>query len=341
MKPAGSNDLPYAWGTPPLQGKMRSRPEDFAVDEDLGFEPDGAGEHVFVRVEKRGANTDWAARMLARFAAVAPNAVSYAGLKDRHAVARQMFSVHLPGRSDPDWSAFDAEGLRVLSVARHSRKLKRGALRGNRFRILIREVSGDRDAAERVLSDMTGLGVPNYFGEQRFGRDADNVDKARAMFDGRRVQRHERSMLLSAARSQLFNAVLAARVERGNWNCPLDGEVWMLSGSHSIFGPETLTDSLRKRHTEGDIDLTGPLWGAGELRSAGAVAKLETHVAEAHAELADGLIEAGLNQQRRSLRLVPQEVAFDWSGQNDLVLSFYLQSGSYATVITREIFTSV
>ncbi len=355
MKPcAGSNDLPHAWATPRLQGRLRSVPEDFVVDEDLGFEADGAGEHLLVRIEKRAANTEWAARALARFAGVAPNAVSYAGLKDRHAVSRQTISLHLPGRDDPDWSQFQPDGLRVLSAIRHGRKLKRGALRGNRFRIVIRDVRGDRGTAERVLGEIARSGVPNYFGEQRFGRDADNVEQARAMFKDAssaqeparssagfskkpRIRLHERSMFLSAARSHLFNAVLAERVQRGDWSRPLDGEVWMLSGSHSIFGPEALNESLLARHASGDIDLTGPLWGGGELRSAGAVAELETEVVRAHAELAEGLVRAGLKQQRRALCLRPDDLRWRWLDEASLELSFYLQSGAYATVIIREI----
>ena len=145
-----SEDLPYAYGGPPLRGTLRATPEDFFVDEDLGFEPDGAGEHVFVRVEKRGANTEWVARELARFAGVGPDAVSYAGMKDRHAVTRQTFSLHLPGKPDPDWSTLEHAEFRVLDSARHSRKLKRGALKGNAFQIVLRDVTGDRGAADTL-----------------------------------------------------------------------------------------------------------------------------------------------------------------------------------------------
>jgi tRNA pseudouridine13 synthase len=311
-------------------------PEDFFVDEDLGFAADGAGEHVFVRVEKRGANTDWVARELARYANVAPDAISYAGMKDRHAVTRQTFSVHLPGKSDPDWANLQHAEFRVLEAGRHSRKLKRGALRGNFFRIVLRNVTGDRAAADNILAAITANGVPNYFGEQRFGRDAANVDKALAMFAGKRVQRHERSLLLSAARSQLFNRVLAARVERGDWNRALEGEVWMLAGTHSIFGPEPLTPELLDRHVRGDIDPTGPLWGEGELRSAGAVKDLESAVGAEHPELIAGLAKNGLRQERRSLTLRPQELTSAWLSEADLEVRFHLQSGAYATVLLRE-----
>ncbi|MHB8447090.1 MAG: tRNA pseudouridine(13) synthase TruD [Rudaea sp.] len=331
-------ELPYAFDGPPLRGVLRATPEDFFVDEDLGFTPDGAGEHVFLRVEKRGANTDFVAKELARFAGVRTEAVSYAGLKDRHAITRQTFSVHLPGKADPDWTALAHAEFRMLDAARHGRKLQRGALKGNRFRLVLREVQGDRAAAERVVESIRTHGVPNYFGEQRFGRDAANIERAKAMFAGRRVQRHERSLLLSAARSQLFNAVLAARVQQETWHRPLVGDVFMLAGTHSIFGPEPLTPELIARCASGDIDPTGPMWGAGELRSAGAVAELENTIARQFPELTTGLAANGLRQERRSLVLRPRELSIGLQTGACAELSFYLNSGAYATVLLREIF---
>lgn len=332
-----ADELPYAHGGPPLRGVLRAAPEDFLVDEDLGFEPDGAGEHIFLRIEKRGANTDWVARELAKFASVRPDAVSYSGMKDRHAVTRQTFSLHMPGKADPDWGALHGDEFRVLSVARHSRKLKRGTHKRNVFKIILRDVEGDAARADDVLRAVEADGVPNYFGDQRFGRNAANVDRALAMFAGKRVQRHERSVLLSAARSQLFNAVLAERVRDRSWNRPIEGDVWMLAGSHSIFGPEPITDDLAARCISGDIDPTGALWGAGDLRSEAQVAAIEQCVASEHAALAQGLVKEGLKQERRSLVLRPENFTAVWLTSQDLGLSFALKSGSYATVILREI----
>lgn len=330
-------DLPFAHGGPPLKGTLRAQPEDFFVDEDLGFAPDDSGEHAFVRIEKRDANTEWVARELARFAGVAPRAVSYAGMKDRRALTRQTFSVHLPGKADPDWSQFRSDAFRVLEARRHGRKLRLGALRGNRFRVLLRAVAGDRDAFEQRLAAVVAAGVPNYFGEQRFGRGGENVEKARALFAGRRVPRHERSLLLSAARSFLFNEVLAERVRRGDWNGALDGEVWMLAGSRSIFGPEPLGDDLARRLAEGDIVPTGPLFGDGPLRSEAAAANLESGIAAAHADLVGGLAANGLRQERRALVLRPETLAVGWPGQDIIELLFHLNKGSYATVVIREL----
>ncbi len=309
----------------------------FFVEEDLGFAAEGAGEHIFLRVEKRGANTDWVARELARHAEVGPDAVSYAGLKDRHAVTRQTFSVHLPGKREIDWAALKHDEFRILEAVRHNRKLKRGALKGNSFRIVLRDVEGDRDTAQMRFAAIGSHGVPNYFGEQRFGREGGNVVRARAMFAGRRVQRHERSLLLSAARSFLFNAVLAARVERGDWSKPLAGEVWMLAGTHSIFGPEPFTPELTARFVRGDIGLTGMMWGRGELRSAEQVVELERGIAMQYPDLTAGLEANDLRQERRTLALRPSDFAARWLSESALELTFHLPAGAYATTLIREI----
>lgn len=328
--------LPYAWGGPPLRGALRTEPADFQVAEIMGFEPSGEGEHVFVHVEKVGANTDWVGKQLAAFAGVSPMAVSWSGMKDRHAITRQWFSVQLPGKSDPDWSALAIDGVTLLDARRHNRKLKRGAHKANRFRIRLRNVTGDRDAANALVDTIAVQGVPNYFGEQRFGRNGDNLDLARSLFAGKRLPREQRSYALSSARSFLFNRLLAARVADGTWNQALDGDVFMLAGSHSVFGPEPADAALNDRVRHLDIHPTGALWGDGDLRSAGAVRNLEAAIAASHASLADGLARNGLDQQRRALRLVPVDLQACWEDQA-LVLDFSLESGAFATVVVREI----
>jgi len=233
---------------------LRATPEDFQVEELMAIERAGHGEHLWVKVRKRGHNTEQVARQLARAAGVAPRQVGYAGMKDRRAVAVQWFSLHLPGRADPGWSGLPA-GIEVVDATRHTRKLQRGALRGNRFGIVLRECRGDEAALRRRCDEIAREGVPNYFGEQRFGRDGQNVARARALFAGTRREpetanatglisgrtsaasrasdslrgprlhpvgdRHRRGIYLSAARAFLFNAVLAARLVRGDWQTPL------------------------------------------------------------------------------------------------------------------------
>lgn len=331
-------NLPYAHGPPAPSGRLRASPEDFHVREEIDFPLDGTGEHLWLWVRKRGANTDWVARRLAQRAGVAPGAVSYAGLKDRHAVTEQWFSVHLPGWTDPDWAMDPDPDFTVLEAVRHSRKLRRGAARGNAFRIVVRELDGDPAELTERFQRLIKEGVPNYFGEQRFGREGGNRERAEALLSGReRVRdRHQRGLYLSAARAELFNSVLARRVVAGTWNAALPGEVLMLAGSHSIFAAEEVDETLRQRVAACDLHPTGPLWGAGELLSSGSVRELEQEVAATLPIFRDGLAAAGLTQERRALRLLARDATLEFPEPGVAVLDFSLPAGAYATTVLRE-----
>ena len=328
-----------AHGASVLTARIRVSAEDFFVEELPAFEASGAGEHLLLTIEKRGMNTAFAAKRIAAWAGVDESAIGQAGMKDRHAVTRQRFTVWLPKKVAPDFDALQSDDLRVLDHAWHARKLPRGALAGNRFVLVLRDVEGQRDAIDARLQAIATQGVPNYFGEQRFGRGGNNVQQAVAMFAGRRVKREERSMLLSAARSELFNRVLAARVEAGTWNSALDGEVWMLDGSRSVFGPEALTDESQARLDAFDIHPTGPLWGEGELRSGDVAREVELAAMQGDSatRLRNGLERAGLKQERRALRLQPSELRWQWLDDAALELRFALPPGCYATTVLREL----
>lgn len=331
--------LPLAFGAPLLDAIIRSVPEDFQVDELPAFEASGEGEHLLLEIRKRGANTVAVAKRLAQWAGVAEMGVSYAGQKDRHAVTTQRFSVHLPKRVAPDLTLLESDEIHVLASTWHNRKLQRGALAGNRFRLVLRQVQGERGAIDERLRTIAARGLPNWFGEQRFGRDGGNVPAALQMFAGRRMRRDQRSMLLSAARSALFNRVLAARVEQGCWDVALDGEVWMLDGSRSVFGPEPMNDALAERLARFDIHPSGPLWGVGELRSTGKALELEQAALADEQALAlrAGLEQAGLKQERRALRLRPASMQHAWLQDDALELSFALPPGCYATAVLHEL----
>ncbi|ELQ03132.1 tRNA pseudouridine(13) synthase TruD [Xanthomonas translucens] len=335
------SELPRAFGAAPLQARMRSVSEDFQVDEMPAFEPSGEGEHLLLTVRKRGMNTAFAARRLAQWAGVAEMAIGYAGMKDRHALTTQRFSVHLPKRVAPALEALHSEDLQVVQSHWHNRKLPRGALAGNGFVLLLRQVRGERAAIEARLAQIAARGIPNWFGEQRFGRDGGNVGNALAMFGGRRVRREQRSLLLSAARSELFNRVLAARVAAGNWDAALDGEVWLLDGSRSVFGPEPWSEVLAERLQRFDIHPSAPLWGTGELRSADAARALELAALEdaTSVRLREGLEREGLKQERRATRLRAAALQWRWLDAHDdvLELRFALPPGSYATALLHEL----
>lgn len=331
--------LPRAHGLPVLSAAIRTWPEDFRVDEIDAFQAHGEGEHLLLTVEKRGLNTAEVARRLARWAGIGEVGIGYAGLKDRHAVTTQRFSVHLPRRIAPDLETLQDESLQVCHDVWHNRKLPRGALAGNRFTLVLREVQGDPAQVEARLAQIAARGIPNWFGEQRFGRGGGNVGQALAMFGGRRVKREQRSILLSAARSELFNRVLARRVEQGGWDTGLEGEVWMLAGSRSVFGPEPWSDALAQRLAAFDIHPTGPLWGEGEARTRAACAETELEALgdEVALRLRQGLEQAGLKQERRSLRLQVADLAWTWRGAATLELAFSLPPGSYATALLHEL----
>ncbi len=334
-----SNPLPHAWGTPPAKAVIRSVPEDFQVDEEPGFPPDGEGQHVLLRIRKRNTNTQWLARQLARFAEVSARDVGFAGLKDRCAVTTQWFSIDLAGRVEPDWSALDSENIKVIEVARHRRKLRRGTLQGNRFTLMLRQVEGDKDELERRLHQISHKGVPNYFGEQRFGHNGTNLEQADAMFRGKiRVRdRHKRGLYLSAVRSFLFNRALAERVKNGSWQSALSGEVVMLAGSRSFFTIDTPSGEIEQRLASGDIRPTAPLWGRGRSAAQDQALALETEVLMEFQSWRDGLESAGLKQERRLLQLQPKNLAWNWTGEEALCLSFFLPAGSYATAVLREL----
>lgn len=328
----------HAYGTPSVTGVIRSVPEDFQVDELLGFEAEGKGEYFLIQIRKKNTNTEWLARQLAKFTGVKAIDVSYAGLKDRNAVTTQWFSIRIPGLSEPDWKQFSTQEYQILQARRHSRKLRRGALKANRFIITIRDLAGDFQSIEQRLQLIKKNGVPNYFGEQRFGINGDNLKMADMMFsEGKKVKnRHKRSMYLSAARSFLFNQVCSSRVETGSWKKPLAGDAMILCGTHSFFTVETIDDEIIKRVKENDILPSGPLWGKGRSPVLSEVKKLEEKVLAPYMTWCEGLEQYGLKHERRSLGLVVNELQWEIS-QHTLTLEFILPPGSYATSVLREV----
>lgn len=326
---------------PLAQARLKSTPQDFIVEETLAFPLSGQGEHLYLYLRKTNANTDWVCKQLARQLGVAPRDVGYAGLKDRHGVTSQWFS--LPGKniSAAKLEALQIEGVELCEVKAHDRKLRKGAIKHNRFVMTLRDVQLDPLALQQRLNLIGEHGVPNYFDEQRFGRQRGNLHAALQMFDRRsRPSRFQRGVYLSSARSWLFNLILAQRVSQDTWQTAMNGDVFWLQGTKRFFVPEQLDEEIRQRLRQGDIHPTGALWGEGILQSQAEVAELETAVAHAWPELARGLVKARLSQDRRPLRVIPQDLSYDYDfPQQSLRLSFALPSGSYATAVVRELVT--
>ena len=332
-------EAPTAHGLPPVRGRLRAVPEDFVVNEVLGFEPDGTGAHVLLVVEKCGANTGWVASQLARVARVPVRDVGTSGLKDRNALTTQAFTLPWPIIAPIEAClAYAGEGWRVLSAARHGRKLRAGSHRANRFALRVRDLQGDRAALAARLETIRQRGVPDYFGPQRFGRDGGNLVRARAWAAGGDAPRERsvRGFALSAARSVLFNAVLAERVRRGDWDRLLPGEAVMLDGRRSFFRADDIDATLVHRCETMDVHPSGPLWGRGDSPAQGEALEVETAVTTAEPQLCALLAAAGLEHERRALRLPVHDLR--WSLEvDDLTLEFELTRGAFATAVLHEI----
>jgi len=294
-------DFSRAFGSSLGSGVIRHTPADFRVTEILGFEPSGSGEHVYLYVRKIDANTGWVAEQLARFLNIRHFDVGYAGRKDRHAETEQWFSCWLPGNREPDWSNLQIEGIEILKIVRHDKKLRRGDHLGNRFKLRISElrVSVDESILITRLNQLKKNGFPNYFGEQRFGRGGGNLQKANELLNGAKLGRRQRNLYISAARSYLFNWALSKKVDNGQWTGCKYAWLYGLAPHRDIEVPAV------------DVDFQD--WG-------------------------QGLERLGVKAMRRSLAVLPEE--FDWqfsTDQSQLVLAFSLPSGAYATCLLREL----
>jgi len=314
----------YAHGGPQIEGLLRATPADFQVDEVLGFEPSGEGEHEYLHLRKIGLNTAQLAKDIARLAGVKSMDVGYAGLKDRHAVTTQWFSVYRPKGEAVDWSQLESEQVNLLHASRHNQKLRRGQHTANQFRLRLTECTGDFDSLEQRLQQIESLGVPNYFGPQRFGFGGGNLPAAqRLLVDKQPVRNRQlRGLYISAARSYLFNQVLRARIDEDSWLTFEEGDV--VAGS----------ESENKKPT-------GPLWGRGRLASGQRIGELEASIIEKFADWCHGLEHAGLKQDRRPLCL--PVAGLEWSRQEQsdnsstIEVAFSLPVGGYATSVIREV----
>ncbi|MFT5135410.1 MAG: tRNA pseudouridine13 synthase [Arenicella sp.] len=349
----------YAYDGPMVEGIIKATPEDFIVTEIMDVEPTGEGEHVWLWIRKTKQNTDQVAKQLARLCGLAYRDVSYSGLKDFFAVTEQWFSVWLPRNDMPDWNTFSMPGVEILKFVRHQRKIKRGTHRANQFSIKITGLDGTQDnqKLEQRLQLIQQQGVPNYFGLQRFGRGARNIEKAQSMFSGeiRVKDRNLRGIFLSAARSWLFNAILSERINNHSWQTLYFGEPANLDGSASVFNAikGLAADSERslalqnqqtlalqtQRLQDLDIHPTAPMWGDAKPEIFDAypeLHELESAIVADYPQLVNGLIAARINYQRRPTRMRVRDFSWQLEDQH-LHLSFCLSKGQYATSVLREL----
>lgn len=329
---------PCAHGEPCGTAVLKAVAEDFQVDEVLDIALAGEGEHLWLWVEKRELNTEDAAKRIARAAGAPLRMISYAGLKDKQALTRQWFSVHLPGKADPDLSAAEDAHLSILKHVRHTRKLQRGAHAANGFTLRLTQLAADHDALDKRLTHVAAQGIPNYYGLQRFGYEGGNVAHARHFAANKTLpeKRNVRSRVLSAARSYLFNQVLAERVKAGTWDQALLGDLLAFTDSRSFF-PAGEAECTDPRLAILDLHPTGPLWGAGVSAAEGVAQTLEQDLAGRERVLVDWLAEAGMTHERRILRLPIGGLSWHYPQPDILQLEFVLPAGCFATVLVREL----
>ncbi len=331
-----SYEFNRAWGEPVASGFIRQKPEDFRVVETLSFTPSGSGDHVYLLLEKTGENTDWVASQLAEFCGLKSVDIGYAGLKDRHAVTQQWFSLHMPNQTEPDWSGL-ADSIRLLSKTRHEKKLKTGSIKQNNFVLLVRELKADRERLNERLSLIKRLGVPNYFGSQRFGRNNANVQRFISSKGNRkRLKRQQRGMLISAARSYLFNHILSKRVALQAWNQFIEGDVLMIDGSRSIFVPDEGDTEIQQRLAALEVHPSAVLWGAGRGLITGESADLAKEIVDANPLITTALDNIGASLAHRAMRIDVKEFKWKIIEDDQLEVSFSLVSGAYATSVLSE-----
>jgi tRNA pseudouridine13 synthase len=292
---------------------IKAVPEDFVVEEIPAYEPSGKGEHVFVRFRKRDLTTDAAVRKIAHALDVRPRDVGIAGNKDKRAITTQTISLQPPrGTAIADFmeraKAVRLDDIEVLAAERHDNKLKTGHLRGNRFSIRVRDLT--KEAAEALVTRanlVERTGVPNHFGEQRFGAGQDNATRARALVTGKELMPRDGRLvrlLYSALQSEVFNAVLDRRVADGTWASALLGDVLKKTDTGGLFVCTEPTED-GPRAERGEVSPTGPIWGPKMMRAEGAVGTLEEEVArdrlgEAFEAASSGALGDGT---RRPLRM--------------------------------------
>jgi len=330
----------WLYGQPTASGVLKANAEDFVVIEDLGYAPDGDGEQLLVRIRKAGCNTRFVAEALAKFAGIHPRDVSFAGMKDRHAVTEQWFCLRIPGKVTPDLSTFELSGVQVLESARHRRKLRTGALQGNAFTLILRQIS-DRAAVEQRLQRIAAGGVPNYFGSQRFGHEGNNLTMAqRWAADEIKVrERNKRSFILSAARSAMFNQVVSDRLaQQGSLGKVLAGDALQLTGRGSWFVAEAAElESLQQRVDNNELRVTAPLPGSGEWGTREDALAFEQNSLASEAALIALMDRERVDAARRAMLVIPRDLRWEWQDDATLEMNFWLPAGSFATSVVREL----
>ena len=335
---------------PGVGGRLKLTPEDFEVEEIPAYEPCGTGDHLYLWLEKRGMGAEYFARQIAQRLGIATGDVGTAGLKDRHAVTRQWVSV--PASAEANLPKLEGDGIRVLRVSRHGNKLKPGHLRGNCFRIVIRDLDLLADLAgtvAEVVQRLRDQGVPNFYGPQRFGRNGSTLRIGLAMLrgepppvseDGRRPNLFNpflRKIALSAVQSAVFNLYLSHRLNDGLLHRVLTGDVMSKWPAGGLFVAEDVA-AEQTRFDRREIVSAGPIVGRKTFAAQGEAAAREAALLAEVGLDATHLARGGklLAGTRRHNLIYVDDLAAEVR-PDGVYLAFTLPAGSYATALVREI----
>jgi tRNA pseudouridine13 synthase len=345
--------LNYAHGVPEKRAGFKQEISDFCVDEELGYELTGTGEHLCIKVLKVDLSTAEVVSHIENIFQLRSSDIGYSGMKDKRARCTQWFSLQLSPEQAKSVKSIENENLEILDSNRNSRKIKIGSHKFNHFRIRLRDCLAVSGWLERRLQIIATQGVPNYFGPQRFGRQMSNIVQVNQLMERQNLtgsyktmprKRLKRGMLFSAARAYLFNQLLSLRVGDDTWNRYLTGDVLNLNGTARFFTlqeTEEWNENYQQRLNHFDIHPSGPLYGIVEEKdryvSKLAAAEIETGIALRFELLVDGLKHFGLKAARRPLRFVPAGLTWKSLEGRDLELSFSLGKGAYATSLLREL----
>ena len=330
--------MKYPYGEPHQTGVIKSQADDFRVIENLGFEPCGEGEHLFLYIEKKNLTTQDLIEQIAREFTVKPRDIGYSGLKDKLAVTQQWLSVHLPGQMNSTEIPSPSH-YKLLQHGWHNKKIRAGTHRSNSFEVMVRNVAELSSQTQQQIDDIKEFGMANYFGEQRFGAQQDNVERAIHSFTNerrtRKLSRTKRSLYISALRSFLFNQILSQRIEQSHWHQPLQGDVFMLSGSHSLFS-EIIDDSILDRFQQHDISSAASMYGAGSRMLSEMALALEDDIFHQHPQIVECLDAQKVKLQMRTTRVTVQafNVIHDADTQS-LTVSATLPSGCFFTTLLK------
>lgn len=336
--------LEYPYGNAICEAYWKAEPQDFQVNENLDLEFTGSGEFLWIYVLKKNINTESLAKEIAKAARISSDKISWSGLKDKKSWAKQWFCLHIGGLVDREkWleilNRTQQESWLILEGHAHQKKLRIGTHQSNTFdlKIEIPEGVSHQEAIEARLKQISTLGFPNYFGYQRFGKNYSNLNNAQKLFDGQQIKnKHIRGLVLSAARSWLFNLQVHERIQQQSFDKIISGDVFQFQNSGALFTEEN--EETQTQFDQLQIHPTAVLMGLGKNLSSDKSYALEQKIEDLFPLWVRRLKDFKIGQERRSIRVLPQKMSWECLSPTHLRLKFELPKGSFASELLSTCF---